>query len=334
MNVCSLCQRNVADQTGSHIIPHFLMKRIDNEKGSNSRDKELGFRYGKLETNSYYGRSILPETLETIFGKEKPDESYRSGVIIDHLLCNSCEKAISKIESEYAKTLNSFNEQSYYSKISSGLAFLFWISILWRVSVTGRLGLNLSLKEISRLQRILNKYLAVNDDLYLDNTDPDLQNIGWKLLRSPEYPNATALYINPYHSKPYCVMIGEFLQFFYFNRNHEKGLVQSFLGSEKILHQAPLNTPFTGEIILPIKKELASHWYKALFNFMAEERLKSYDWMFNQVYKKFFGKESMPKKIKMEIIQEILSEKPIGIKYTHDELVKAMYKVVSRYQKP
>lgn len=33
MSKCLLCNTNEADKTGSHIIPHFLMKMIDNQKG-------------------------------------------------------------------------------------------------------------------------------------------------------------------------------------------------------------------------------------------------------------------------------------------------------------
>lgn len=40
MKNCLLCEQNPADKTGSHIVPHFLSKRIDNEVGSKERNKE------------------------------------------------------------------------------------------------------------------------------------------------------------------------------------------------------------------------------------------------------------------------------------------------------
>ena len=39
MNNCLLCQQYEADKTGSHIIPSFLMKRIN---GEGKRDNEIG----------------------------------------------------------------------------------------------------------------------------------------------------------------------------------------------------------------------------------------------------------------------------------------------------
>ncbi len=54
MKECFICN-NEADKKGSHIVPHFLMKRIDNEEGSKERDKELGFEITETGSKSYFG---------------------------------------------------------------------------------------------------------------------------------------------------------------------------------------------------------------------------------------------------------------------------------------
>ena len=41
MSKCLLCRQREADKTGSHIIPSFLMKRIN---GDGKRDHEIGFK--------------------------------------------------------------------------------------------------------------------------------------------------------------------------------------------------------------------------------------------------------------------------------------------------
>lgn len=33
MEKCNLCKENDADKKGSHIVPHFLLKRIENIEG-------------------------------------------------------------------------------------------------------------------------------------------------------------------------------------------------------------------------------------------------------------------------------------------------------------
>ena len=77
MRNCLLCDKNPADKTGSHIVPHFLSKRIDNEVGSRERDKELGFRITQDTTESYFGSAVLPEKLEEVYG-EVTDEIIES----------------------------------------------------------------------------------------------------------------------------------------------------------------------------------------------------------------------------------------------------------------
>ena len=66
MKKCKLCKKNEADKKGSHIIPHFLMKRIDNEIGRKGRDMEVGFSVGEFDTIPYFGRSVLPEKINDI----------------------------------------------------------------------------------------------------------------------------------------------------------------------------------------------------------------------------------------------------------------------------
>jgi hypothetical protein len=69
MKNCLICNKIPANKTGSHIIPHFLLKRIDNEEGSKKRDKEMGFLLSEFNPTSYFGRSTKLETLENIYGE-------------------------------------------------------------------------------------------------------------------------------------------------------------------------------------------------------------------------------------------------------------------------
>ena len=75
-------------------------------------------------------------------------------------------KKLSKIESEYAKTLI---KKGIDSEIAPEISLLFWISILWRVSISKKQGLILKDKEEELLRRILNKYL----NLKIENIDSD-----------------------------------------------------------------------------------------------------------------------------------------------------------------
>ena len=68
MRNCLLCQHNEADKTGSHIIPSFLMKRIN---GGGRRDHEVGFEIRDGLVNTYFGRDIYEEERKAITDNEE-----------------------------------------------------------------------------------------------------------------------------------------------------------------------------------------------------------------------------------------------------------------------
>ncbi len=161
MRNCLLCLKNLADETGSHIVPHFLSKRLDNEVGSRERDKELGFRITQDTTESYFGSAVLPEKLEEVYGEvtdEVIDNNNIDG-IVDNYFCKSCEKRFGEFESEYAKTLtkNTSLNDNYVSEKRPFLGFLFWTSVIWRLSIQEKSGFKLKPKEEKKLGRILDK---------------------------------------------------------------------------------------------------------------------------------------------------------------------------------
>ena len=70
---CALCQQREADKTGSHLVPFFLMRTIDNVDNKKERGMELGFELGKGHVKGYFGGSVLPERLEPqVFRGQRP----------------------------------------------------------------------------------------------------------------------------------------------------------------------------------------------------------------------------------------------------------------------
>ena len=110
--------------------------------------------------------------------------------VVDNVFCTSCEKKLSVIESEYAKTLNKKNTQIYSSEIKVEISFLFWMSIIWRMSINKKSGTELTSGENEILRRILNRYLAESlESINIAEMKlaEDLKKISYKILRSPDY---------------------------------------------------------------------------------------------------------------------------------------------------
>lgn len=337
MDNCKLCKSRLADKTGSHLIPHFILKRIDNEIGKSERNKELGFRIGGLETTSYFGQSVLPEKLNEIFGELSDEEIKKNNIplIVDHYFCTECEKKISQIESEYAKTLAN---KGIESEIAPEISLLFWISILWRVSISKKQGFILKDKEGELLRRILNKHLNLkikNIDSDSLKKDIECQNLSYRLIRCPDYSEseATYLFCHPFHKMPYSIILDEYVLFFYFKKGHVDNLMQSFFGFENGLKGTGINTVLVGENKIIYEKKTFKSCLENLVNLITDNRFKNYDWLFDEAHKKMGGQGSqMPLLLKQNIVNRLISdEKQLGRKYTFESLVIAMYEEMKKY---
>lgn len=130
---CLLCKRERANKTGSHIVPSFLMKRINSHDGCLQRDHEVGFEIRSSGVKTYFGRSIYREVREEYTDDQSMMESRFNPDMLDHILCSDCESWFSQLESSYAKSidLKGKPDSLITNNKSSGLdAMLFWCSIL------------------------------------------------------------------------------------------------------------------------------------------------------------------------------------------------------------
>ena len=175
MSKCLLCRQREADKTCSHIIPSFLMKRIN---GEGKRDHEIGFKIKQGIVDTYFGRDIYEEKRKDITDNEEKIYSRENYDVIDHIFCKDCEDFFASLESKYAPSLNlHFSEKSTTknTKISPSDALLFWCSLIWRISVTGHLG--------SRLRSDLEERLR----LALVSNNIDNLNIKYAVFRCKDY---------------------------------------------------------------------------------------------------------------------------------------------------
>lgn len=326
MKKCLLCQEREADKTGSHIVPHFLMKRIDNQIGAKGRDKELGFAIGKLETKGYFGRGILPEELGKIYGEvdDALIANNNISLIVDNFFCSICEKDLGNLESAYALSLNktSNNDTNYTSIENKGTGFIFWISILWRISILGKSGIKLKEKEEKKLRRILKKYLT---NCNFVNCDKDLNNIGYKLLRSANYQEdaATFLHCSPFNIRPYSIMVDEFILFFYFKTTYLKAMETTFYGSEILIKKAEYNTPFTSEKIFSIKESELKEIIQKFVDHATTLRMNEYTEILDELHLKLGGTGKMNEKLKQKTLNNIFESKElIGKKYNIENIIK------------
>lgn len=157
---CTLCRQHIADETGSHMVPNFLARNAFSYDGSNKNDREaLDFQsLNAPEANrSYYGREVPVQRIEMAEGHNFTEEDIKNNVnllMYDNEFCKSCEKRFGVLETAYSDFYNG-NKKT----ISPRLAYLFWLSVLWRMSM-GRMGVFIKIEVELELRDILDKGIS------------------------------------------------------------------------------------------------------------------------------------------------------------------------------
>jgi len=172
--ICPLCNKNNANDTGSHFIPYLLIKNIiqadPNEK--RAANKSIAFQLGRNETNVTFGRGISQEEIEKILSKgidEFQPEYYSDFFVVDNKWCSNCEKRFSIIESFFKKVdtklledKNRWFENPKRIEENNLLIRLFFYSIIWRLSISGKSTLPISKSLLENLGNILNISLSLS----------------------------------------------------------------------------------------------------------------------------------------------------------------------------
>jgi hypothetical protein len=341
MDKCLLCKVNNADKTGSHIVPHFLMKMIDNVVGKTGRDVELGFVIEPFETHSYFGRRVQPEKLEETFGElsdEDIEQKKKLPLVVDYLFCSTCEKRLSIIESEYSKTLTKYSDKKYNSGVSSELGLLFWMSVIWRVSVNNTSGQRLKKGENESIRRILVRSMTDSiETIDFENMKnlSDLKRIGYRLIRCHNYTiDSTSLMLfHPEFDKPYSLLLGEYILLFSLKNNFIHYKTRDFFGLKDDVFLATVNQVNANESIFPISIEKMKQIHDGIINKIKSIRLKFIDEFLDRLHIELGGAgKEMPINIKREVLEEVTSEsKKTGRKYTLQDLRDSTYKVLKKY---
>lgn len=339
MDKCKLCLNNDADDEGSHVVPHFLLKRIFNVANAKGRDQEISFRITASDVETYFGRSVQPEKLDEVFGtltEEELESKAMADLVVDHEWCKSCEKKFATLESFYSKTLTVEKESTDLSTDDSLGALMFWLSILWRGSVTGKTDLKLSSKHEGKTRNLLNQYEPGKPNKeFINKWSAVLDEISYQVYRSPDYhkkidPEHGTFLFTSKNQQPYCLMVDEFAILIYMKRSYLKAKLSTFFGFEKL--KGELNTYAKGEAVTTLSVEEYGYFVSNVVRFIKDIKLHWYESKLNRLYHKIGHKGNMPKHIIDEIIAQMTKdETKLARKYTYEEFVKYTTDVVLKH---
>ena len=320
---CLLCKCSRADKKGSHIVPSFLMKRINSHDGCLQRDHEVGFEIRSSEVKAYFGRSIYRDVREEYTDDQSMMESRFNPDMLDYVFCSSCESWFSKLESSYAKSIDLKNKPDslIINNKASGLdSMLFWCSILWRCSVTRHFVNSLHPDFEKKLRRVLLKKS-------IDGT-----NLQYALFRcldySKRYPGATAAIMESKKDTA-ILMIDEYLLIMY-NGNPAAKKKSTFLGGRAQFtpsQEVVFNNGIDKERISCMPEEVFDQILLSICFYAASQM--DIRGKFNRLHSRLFGVPAPP-----EIIEEIMDEMrkaKLGDIYTIPNYATAFKNVIDRH---
>ena len=318
---CKLCQAKTADKTGSHIIPHLILRNVDNEAGTISRDKELGFRIGDSGVETYFGRSIQPEKIKEILGDYKIDELKNSEFIVDYLFCRSCEDFFSAIESRYS-------DSNVNSSQNPEVNFLFWTSIFWRASLIELGGFKLTRAHEKVIHGI------INSNRQLLGTDQASDEICYRIVKCKDVPHKfpSGIFFHPIHTMPYMAVVGEFVLQLFVKKSYLNTVEKLFFGFETTLRNANLSTVKTFYGVDSISLSNYKDGMDQILIWLHERQDLNWKYKLDNVFVLLGLGGEMPKVLKQEILFKIHNSKlPLGRKYEINQVGKIIYSVLEKH---
>ncbi len=161
---CCLCRTMPANKTGSHMVPNFLTHPTFSWDGKGKRFHEAlnhDFLNASERNCRFYGREVpdwrfaLGERKKEI--TEEDIENNINQLEYDNEFCSHCEDRFGVLESAYSQFYN-----GQLKKIHPRVAYLFWLSVLWRMSM-GSMSIFMDMNDELPLRKLL-------DDNMLDTT--------------------------------------------------------------------------------------------------------------------------------------------------------------------
>lgn len=170
---CCLCRKLPANKTGSHMVPNFLAHPTFSWDGKGKRFHEAlnhDFINAPEKNCQFYGREVPEWRFAKGEGKEHiTDEDIENNINqleFDNEFCARCENRFGVLESTYSQFYN-----GQQKKIHPRVAYLFWLSVLWRMSM-GSMGFIMDFNDESSLRELLDENILDSaKDIAESNTD-------------------------------------------------------------------------------------------------------------------------------------------------------------------
>lgn len=223
---CTLCRQLPANKTGSHMVPNFLAHPSFSWDGKGKRFHEaLNHDYlNAPDLNcQFYGREVPEWRFAQGEGKDEvTDEDLAKNINqleYDNEFCSRCEDRFGVLESAYSQYYN-----GQQKKIDPRIAYLFWLSVLWRMSM-GSMSIFMDMDDELSLRRLLDENMLNTAD-EIANSDTDLGDWKYAIFRAEGLKEGDkGIFGYRKEKSPYVVMYNDLVMVFYHETPTDRDLV-------------------------------------------------------------------------------------------------------------
>lgn len=341
MTLCRICKLKDATKTNSHLLPAFIEAIVGSYDHSYKRDKDILITKTPYETKVHVG-AIPTDENERLFDQEElSDERIKTELAVnpcamDYIFCPECESALSTyLEAPYSNDLQGKNA------VDGHVAYFFWVSVIWRMSIGMSFGFRLPENLEKQLGESLDNYLKIEKD-NLDGINRIIENTPfcYKLFHCQDYckdPNNGGLihcWLSDSKKSIMCIL-GDYGIEVCFSREFQSEAPKYFL-NERVIESAPINVGLIDEQRLNIDKALWAKTHKGFIMFNKQKIIDGNLELLQQIWKKLKEEGNirsdgdMPHKMAFWIIEKMYSDEGVkfGDKFTiqrwHDVIVEAL----------
>jgi len=213
---CCLCRVMPANKTGSHMVPNFLAHPTFSWDGKGKRFHEAlnhDFLNAAEKNCRFYGREVPDWRFAKGEGKViVTDEDIQKNINqleYDNEFCSHCEDRFSMLESVYSQYYNG-QQKTIHPKI----AYLFWLSVLWRMSM-GSMSIFMDMNDELSLRKLLNDN-TLDTPKDIERNDIDLGSWRYAIFKADGLQDGDKGILG-YRKEcsPYVVMYNDLVMVFY-----------------------------------------------------------------------------------------------------------------------
>lgn len=215
---CCLCRTLPANKTGSHMVPNFLAHPTFSWDGKGKRFHEAlnhDFINAPEKNCQFYGRDVPEWRFAKGEGKEHiTDEDIENNINqleFDNEFCARCENRFGVLESAYSQFYN-----GQQKKIHPRVAYLFWLSVLWRMSM-GSMGFIMDFNDELSLRELLDENI-LDSAKDIAKSDTDLGEWQYAIFRTEGLREGDkGIFGYRTESSPYVVAYNDLVMVFFHN---------------------------------------------------------------------------------------------------------------------